>query len=72
MDININEKTTLSLYAVAVTVPFLIGGILWLSSIDSRASSAQDELKGLRPMIMDIRERTVRIEEQLKNQRGNK
>lgn len=69
----IDEKTGVPLFAVLVALPFVIGGILWLSSIDSKASAAGDLAERSQSVIerqiailQDIRERIIRIEEQLR------
>lgn len=64
--VKIDDKTHISLYAVLASIPFIVGAIIWLASIDAKANAAQDELRELRPLIQDIRERTIRIEEKLK------
>ncbi len=63
----IDDKTHINLYAVLASVPFLIGGIVWLTTIDAKAQAAQNELEKLRPLVQDIRERVIRIDESLKN-----
>jgi hypothetical protein len=70
---NIDDKTRISLFAVVAVVPFLIGGVAWLTSIDAKATQARDELQGLRPLAIDIRERQIRLEQMvtdLKNHEG--
>ncbi len=67
--VEIDDKTKISLYAAVALLPFLIGFILWLSSIEAKASAAQDELRDLKPLISDIRERTIRIEETIKRRK---
>ena len=62
---HIDEKTKVPLFAVLASVPIIFGGILWLTSIDSKASGAQEELKGVKDMLRDVRERTIRIEQKL-------
>ncbi len=61
----IDEKTRISLYAVATCVPFVFGGVLWLAAIDFKASAAESELKSTSTMLIEIRERLVRIEQKL-------
>ena len=63
---DITDKTKVSLFAVLVSVPVLVGGIVWLTTIDAKASGAQEELKGVKEMLVDVRERVIRIEEQVK------
>ncbi len=68
----IDEKTNVQLYAVAVCLPVLCGGLLWLTAIHYEASEAKTETLrlraeniGMREMIIDIRERLIRIEDKL-------
>lgn len=62
----LNEKTTVPLVGVFVALPTLVGAIVWLTSVDSKASASQQQLEELRPIVAQINERTIRIEEQLK------
>ena len=66
---NIDEKTKISLFAALASIPFLVGGIIWLSSIEQKASAAQNDMRDLKPVIEEIRDRVIRIEEQLKTRR---
>lgn len=65
---NIDEKTKISLFWVLASLPVLIGGILWLTSIDSNASAAQAQIQELRPMVNEILVKVIHIEEALKAQ----
>lgn len=58
----IDDKTKISLYAVMVSLPAIVGAIIWLTTVDNKASAAQDQLKDLTPLIIDVRERVIRIE----------
>ncbi len=58
----IDDKTKISLYAVACSLPFLVGAILWLTSIDEKASAAQSELQSARVLLQKMDERLSRIE----------
>lgn len=64
---DIDEKTKIPLFAVIGALliggPVLVGGIYWLSSIDQKASASQQELNGLKPMVKDIEDRVIRIEQ---------
>lgn len=69
----IDEKTKVPLVLVASTVPFLVGGVIWLTSIDSKASQAiekashnEEQLSTTNSRLLDIKERLIRIEEHLK------
>lgn len=63
---DINEKTKIPLYAVLASVPFFLGGMVWLTSIDSKASTAKEQLTGVKDMLIEVRERVIRIEEKVK------
>jgi hypothetical protein len=67
---SLTERTTVPLYAVFVAIPFIIGAILWLSAVDQKASAANsklDELTNVRELIIDVRERVIRIEQHQKD-----
>lgn len=62
----INEKTGIPLFFVIGMVPILVGGILWLASIDSKATAAQADAVDLKKFVSEINDRTIRIEEAVK------
>lgn len=62
----IDEKSRVSLFAVLSAIPFIVGGMIWLTTIDAKATTSQAELKGVREMLQDVRERVIRIEVQVK------
>lgn len=67
----INERTSVPLFAVlaaaGVCVPLIVGGVIWLATIDSKASAAQEEMKGLKGLMIDVRERVIRLETTIKD-----
>lgn len=70
----INASTKIQLWAVLGSVPFLVGGIIWLSTIYSTAADAQriNEKQDLKletqmSLLLDIRDRVIRIEEKVNN-----
>lgn len=74
----IDEKTRIPLFAAICAMPFLAGGIIWLSTIDSTAATALEEARKNTDRIdvqmnflVDIRERLVRIEERLRTKTNN-
>lgn len=60
---SIDEKTKVGLFAVLCSLPFLVGFIMWLTTIDSKASAAQERISGVIELLRDVRERVIRIEE---------
>lgn len=51
MSTSIDEKTKIPLFAVIIAIPFLAGGVLWLSTIDGKASAAQEQLNQTRVLL---------------------
>lgn len=68
---DLNEKTKIPLFAVLVSLPFVVGFIFWLSTVASDASAAKSETSSIRELVLDIRERIVRIETRLNNKEKN-
>jgi hypothetical protein len=73
---NVDRETKIQLTWVAASIPFLVGGIFWLSTIYSTAADAQriNEKQDLKletqmSLLLDIRDRVIRIEEKV-NRRG--
>lgn len=69
---DLSEKTKIPLFAVLAALPILAGFIFWLSTIYAMASDAhrdnqlQDEkIEQTRELLLEIRERTIRIEEKI-------
>ena len=76
---DITDKTKGSLFAALTTIPFLVGGIYWLTTIYEQGAEAartnvrQDQdlarqansLELIKDMVVEIRERTIRIEDKL-------
>lgn len=54
----LDDKTTISLFAAIASLPFLIGAIMWLTSIDSKASQALREVS----KIDKLQESVTRLE----------
>ena len=69
---DITSSTKIQLWGVLAAVPFLIGGIMWLTTIYStaveaqRANEKQDQkIESQMNLLLDIRERVIRIETKL-------
>lgn len=65
----LNEKTRVPLGAVLLSLPVLVGGILWLASVDSKATAASADAKNLLGLVLDIRDRLSTIEGLLKQRK---
>ena len=68
----IDDQTSIPLFAVLAAVPVIVGFIVWLSTIYSIASQAEEanaaqeiKIEQTRDLLLDIRERTIRIEEKI-------
>jgi hypothetical protein len=69
----VDSQTKVSLFAVLGALPLLVGGLVWLTSIDAKASSAEvsalknaETLDRQLNLLLEMREKLARIEEQLK------
>lgn len=69
MDIDINDRTSIPLFAVLAATPVILGFILWLGTIYSLAVNAQQtnirqdsKIESSSKILIDIRERLIRIE----------
>lgn len=60
---NINDKSTIPLFIALGSLPFIVGAIFWLSSVDAKATSADNKTE----MLYEIRDRLVRIETRLED-----
>lgn len=68
----LDERTKIPLILVLGAIPVIVGGIIWLTTIESRAAQALEvatEARHLsssaREMLIDVRERVIRIEERV-------
>jgi hypothetical protein len=73
MALKIDESTSIPLFTVLAAIPVLIGFILWLSTIYAIASNAEkinisqdSKIESTKDLLVDIRDRIIRIEESLK------
>lgn len=74
---DLNDKTRIQLWSVLVAVPFLVGGVMWLTTMYSSTVEAQKtndrqdiKLEAQLSLLLDIRDRVIRIETKLP-QKGN-
>lgn len=72
-DTSIDDKTKISLFAVAVGLPTIIISAMWLAALSARsdqalATSVENERRIEKQMdvLLEIKDRVIRIEEQLK------
>lgn len=67
---HIDDKSKVPLFAVLSCGAFVIGAIItvtmWLTSVDAKATEAKVSMLELKPMMIDILVRIIRIEERLK------
>lgn len=54
---------------IGICLPPVVALVVWLVSIDAKASSAHEAVTNIRELLLDVRERVIRIEEHQK--RGN-
>lgn len=50
----LDSRTTIPLYAVVSTVPFLLGAILWLTNVDAKASTSLAETKDVKETLSQV------------------
>jgi hypothetical protein len=73
---DISDRTRVPLFAVLAALPIIAGFIFWLSTIYAMAASAVDanvaqdvKIEQTRELLLDIRDRIIRIEEKLSHER---
>lgn len=62
----INEKSSVSLFAVIVSLPFLVAVVIWLSGVASDAREAKEDVNNIRALVIDTHDKVILIEQQLK------
>ena len=60
---DVDEKTKIPLWWVAVTIPVFIGLVGWMTSVDSKATEALDKTKNIEQVLTEVRDSVIRIEE---------
>lgn len=58
----IDDKTTIPIFVVIGSLPFLIGAVFWLSSVDAKATSADRKTE----MLFDIKADLAEIKTDIK------
>lgn len=69
----ISDKTNIKLFDILAASPFIIGGIVWLSVMNSKVEAQSDKIQDMKDqqkeismMFYEIRERLIRLEEKTK------
>ncbi len=68
----ITDKTSISLFAVLVSFPFLVNVILWSATVNERALANENKVLKIEHkqdeqtnLLMEIRDRLIRMEERI-------
>lgn len=54
----LDERTTISLWAALASLPFIIGALMWLTSVDAKATKAAESAE----LIQEIHVKIIKIE----------
>lgn len=54
----LDERTTISLWAALASLPFIVGAIFWLTSVDAKATKAAESSE----LIQEIHVKIIKIE----------
>lgn len=57
----LDDKTTIPLYAALISLPCLVGAVLWLSSVDAKATKAAQTSE----VIQDVHIKVIKIEKDI-------
>ena len=57
----LDDKTTISLYAVLASLPFIVGAIMWLTSVDAKATKAAESSD----LIQDTHTKVIKMEKDI-------
>jgi hypothetical protein len=63
---NLTHRTTIPLFAALASIPLLIGGILWLTSIDAKAERALDQNINLKETVLTVSSEIKEMRDSLK------
>lgn len=68
----LDDKTLIPLWSVLTAVPFIIGGIMWITYVYSDVAQAKQNIEKLEEhqdknsdLLLEIRDRVIRIEERI-------
>lgn len=67
----LDDKSTVNLFAALATAPFIIGGVLWLTSIDAKATKAVENAELIKEIHVTVIELRKDIEH-LKDKNGKR
>lgn len=68
---DIDHKSKVPLFAVLISIPVLISCVAYAVTIDWKASSAYQETKDLRSLVLDIKQDLIKIKVHLKIKEEN-
>jgi hypothetical protein len=68
--VTIDDKTQISLYAVIGCIPILVGGLIWLTNIDAKASAAQIDLQNTKELLKQALTKLEKIDSRLSHIEG--
>lgn len=57
----IDDKTNIPLFAAIASIPCIVGAIIWLTSVDAKATKAAESAA----VILEIRERVIKLEKDI-------
>jgi len=57
----IDDKASIPLFAALASLPFMFGAILWLTSVDAKATKAAESAD----VIIEVRDRVIKIEKDI-------
>lgn len=64
--LDISSKTNVPLFAVLSSVPFIVGGIMWLANVDAKATEAKATNLTILQMVSQMKDDVAEIKGELK------
>ncbi len=58
---HIDERSKISLFAVLASLPVLVGGIIWLTTIDNKVNADEAKLEELTELIRETHDKVIVI-----------